>query len=252
VPGIDARVSGRISSFNGIKLSPDFPWRVGFINSRKAWVYSAPSRKTKFRIGKVSRYTPFRVLETVTKGNRHFFRFDENAWLSSIDVRVQATAPVPKEVTSNEKWIDVDTKEQIITAYEGNTPVYVSLASTGRDGPSHTTPGKFRIWAKVAAIAMDNTDEQLEEDLIIDAGIIEERKLYSLHDVPWAQFFFENYAMHGVYWHDGYGNRRSHGCVNLSPIDARWFFDWTEPHLPDGWWAIHSSSSWQGTLVQVR
>ena len=28
---------------------------------------------------------------------------------------------------------------------------------------------------------------------------------------------------------------RSHGCVNLSPADARWLFGFTEPKLPDGW-----------------
>ena len=97
---------------------------------------------------------------------------------------------------------------------------------------------------------MDNTDEELEEGL--DAGIEEGGRLYSLHDVPWAQFFFENFGLHGVYWHDRFGNRRSHGCVNLAPIDARWIFDWTKPRLPDGWWAIHTSAGEKGTLVRVR
>ena len=99
---------------------------------------------------------------------------------------------------------------------------------------------------------MDNTDEELEEELV-DAGTSEEeRHLYSLHDVPWTQFFFEDYALHGVYWHDRFGNRRSHGCVNLSPTDARWFYNWTEPRQPPGWWAIHASVNDEGTLVRVR
>jgi len=55
-----------------------------------------------------------------------------------------------------------------------------------------------------------------------------------------------------VYWHDRFGDRRSHGCVNLSPIDARWFYEWTEPNVPDGWWAIHSATPTEGTVVRVR
>ncbi|MCS6911273.1 MAG: L,D-transpeptidase, partial [Anaerolineales bacterium] len=31
---------------------------------------------------------------------------------------------------------------------------------------------------------------------------------------------------HGQYWHDGLGYKRSHGCVNLSPLDARWLYNW--------------------------
>ncbi|EFK95834.1 ErfK/YbiS/YcfS/YnhG family protein, partial [sediment metagenome] len=114
----------------------------------------------------------------------------------------------------------------------------------------------YRIWAKVAAIAMDNTEEAIEANEALelaDAGApLEEVNLYSLRDVPWTQFFFESFALHGVYWHDRFGNRRSHGCVNLSPADARWFYEWTEPRVPDGWWAIHPVEKTEGTLVHVR
>jgi hypothetical protein len=27
----------------------------------------------------------------------------------------------------------------------------------------------------------------------------------------------------------------SHGCVNLSALDAKWVYDWTEPVMPAGW-----------------
>jgi lipoprotein-anchoring transpeptidase ErfK/SrfK len=104
---------------------------------------------------------------------------------------------------------------------------------------------------------MDNTDEELEEmdadaGVQEDAGTSEAPHLYSLHDVPWTQFFFENYAIHGVYWHDGFGNRRSHGCINMSPTDAKWLYEWTEPKVPQGWWAIQSSPENRGTLIHVR
>jgi lipoprotein-anchoring transpeptidase ErfK/SrfK len=237
VPRNAAGVSRRVSTFSGIALDNGKIWPVGFVHSKQAWAYSEPKRNSQSRIGKVERYAPFRVLEKTGTGRGRFFRFDKQAWLSARDVRVAANAPLPKDLAIDEKWIDVDTRQQIIVAYEGKTPVYATLISTGRTGHSHTIKGTFRIWAKVAAIAMDNTDEELEETEMVDGGLLEERNLFSLHDVPWTQFFFENYALHGVYWHNGFGNRRSHGCVNMAPIDARWFFNWTEPRLPNGWWA---------------
>jgi hypothetical protein len=56
-------------------------------------------------------------------------------------------------------------------------------------------------------------------------------------------------ALHGTFWHDRFGRRASHGCVNLSMADARWLFDWAPPRLPSGWSAIwpletHFPSLW--------
>lgn len=256
VPRHAAGVTHRISEFEGLALKGGQPWPVGFVNSKKAWSYGEPKKRKAHRIEPIERYTTFTVLETKGKGRRGFVRIGEGVWLSRSDVRVAETAPLPKSHVPGERWIDVHVPQQIVTAYEGETPVYVTLASTGRGGDSRTRKGEFRIWVKVSAIPMDNTDEELEEEdeeeADPDAGVEDDRHLYSLHDVPWTQFFHENYALHGVYWHDRFGNRRSHGCVNLSPIDARWFYDWTRPHVPDGWWAIYATGTDRGTLVRVR
>src|SRR6185312_3014776 len=63
---------------------------------------------------------------------------------------------------------------------------------------------------------------------------------FELRDVPWIQYFASGYALHGAYWHDVFGTPRSHGCVNLSPIDARAVFMWTDPPVPDGWHGINA------------
>jgi hypothetical protein len=254
VPRTHAGIAGRISRHVGTEIKDDTTWPIGFVNAKVAWVYDSPKRSKKSRIGKVERYEAFHAIEESGVGRKKFIRFDEGAWLLKKDVRVVTEAPPPEGLDANEKWIDVDTNQQIITAYVGSKPVYITMVSSGRVGPSHTVKGAYRIWVKVSAIAMDNTDEELEEPVEgeADAGPLDDRKLYSLHDVPWVQFFFESYGLHGVYWHDRFGNRRSHGCVNLAPTDARWFFNWTEPKVPDGWWAIHTSPSDRGTLVRVR
>jgi len=257
IPRDAAGISGRISQYGGVAIAEGGAWPVGWVNNGNAWSYATPSRDKRHRVRKVERYSPFEVLETVGAGAKRFVRFDDGAWLWGRDVRVARATERPAAVAEGEKWIDVDVSEQVITAYEGDRPVYAAMVSTGRGGASRTVMGEYRIWVKVSAIAMDNTDEELddgaEDGAVADGGLPEEdRHLFSLQDVPWTQFFHENYALHGVYWHDRYGNRRSHGCVNLAPNDARWFYEWTRPRVPDGWWAIHSSDGDRGTLVRVR
>jgi len=256
VPRHAAGITRRISDFEGVALGEDHSLPLGWVNSKKAWTYNEPKRNKKYRLEAIERYETLEVLEVRGKGKRGFVRVDEGIWVRRADVRIAEIAPLPKSYEPGERWVDVNIAEQVVTAYEGETPVYVTLASTGRWGASRTKKGEFRIWVKISAIPMDNTDEELEEeevdDIDLDGGVEDDRHLYSLHDVPWTQFFFESYALHGVYWHNRFGNRRSHGCVNLSPIDARWFFDWTRPFLPDGWWAIYTAKSERGTLVRVR
>ncbi|HYO96439.1 MAG TPA: L,D-transpeptidase, partial [Polyangiaceae bacterium] len=76
---------------------------------------------------------------------------------------------------------------------------------------------------------------------------------FELRDVPWIQYFAAGYALHGAYWHDVFGVPRSHGCVNLSPIDARVVFLWTDPPVPNGWHGINVGADMGvGTAVVIR
>jgi lipoprotein-anchoring transpeptidase ErfK/SrfK len=76
---------------------------------------------------------------------------------------------------------------------------------------------------------------------------------FELRDVPWIQYFASGYALHGAYWHDVFGTPRSHGCVNLAPIDARYVFFWTSPDVPDGWHGINTGDAFgDGTVVRIR
>lgn len=76
---------------------------------------------------------------------------------------------------------------------------------------------------------------------------------FELRDVPWIQYFAAGYALHGAYWHDVFGIPRSHGCINLAPIDAHVVFAWTDPPLPDGWHGINIGKDMgQGTRVFIH
>ena len=117
----------------------------------------------------------------------------------------------PFGVTKDEKWIDIDLSSQTLNAYEGNDLVYTTLVSSGtNDNP--TVTGMFRIWLRFESQTMDGA--RLGYD-------------YYLENVPFVMYFFEDYALHGAYWHNNFGYQMSHGCVNIPPSDAGWLYDWS-------------------------
>lgn len=76
---------------------------------------------------------------------------------------------------------------------------------------------------------------------------------FELRDVPWIQYFAAGYALHGAYWHDVFGTPRSHGCINLAPVDARVVFAWTDPPVPEGWHGINVGPDMgEGTAVYIH
>jgi hypothetical protein len=46
-------------------------------------------------------------------------------------------------------------------------------------------------------------------------------------------YFDGSYSLHGTYWHDLFGYRQSHGCVNLTISDAKYIFEWFNGAEPD-------------------
>lgn len=125
-------------------------------------------------------------------------------------VEVDPTGLRPYGVGPDERWIDVDLNTQTLVAYEGNTPVYNSLISSGTwEYP--TVTGQYRTYMKYET--QDMNGYLLGYD-------------YYLKDVPYVMYFSGDFAIHGAYWHDNFGVPMSHGCVNVNPVDAGWLFDW--------------------------
>jgi len=65
-------------------------------------------------------------------------------------------------------------------------------------------------------------------------------------------YFKGSYALHGAFWHNNFGHKMSHGCVNLAPLDARFVFLWATPTLPQGWHGAWATRDEQGTLVVIH
>jgi lipoprotein-anchoring transpeptidase ErfK/SrfK len=205
----------------------------------RASVVPQPAPKAK---GKDTRVR-FQVVHVLEESGA-YVRVGDGEWMLARDLARPHVVPPPAEVTGkSERWIDVELATQTLVAYEGARPVFATLVSTGRGAlgsESATPPGVHRIWVKIFASDMDNVER---DDL--DAH-------YSLEDVPYVQFFDHAVGLHGTYWHHDFGHVKSHGCVNLAPLDARFLFDFTAPRLPTGWAAAYPSPAEPGTVVRVR
>ena len=207
----------RPTAFRGITLTstPDKPfgWMVYSVRA------SATAGGTAAKDGKLfARYQPITVLEEKTSGELTWYRVGENQWIDQKKVALVFPAPRPAGVAPTDKWIDVNTFEQTLAAYEGDRMVFATLISSGLPQWA-TDPGLFRAFAKVKIAKMSGRE-----------GLAD---YYFLEDVPHATYFNKDMALHAAYWHDKFGFKHSHGCVNLPPADAEWIYNWTTP-APDG------------------
>lgn len=121
------------------------------------------------------------------------------------------TAPAVTPGSSG-RWIDVNVRTQRVTAYEGNRAVYSVPASTGI-ARYPTVLGRFRVYVKLRSTRMTGPG-------------------YDLPNVPYTMYYYKGYAVHGAYWHNNFGHPMSHGCVNLRPSDAKWFFNFASVGTP--------------------
>ncbi len=175
---------------------------------------------------------------------RTYYETSEGWWMRDFDGTVTRPGPPPADLAPGEKWIDVNLTTQSLVAFEGDKPVFATLLSSGRHDDTdkskdhRTVQGSFRIREKHISATMD-------DDGASDGP-------YSIQDVPWIMYFQGGYALHGAFWHSSFGHERSHGCVNLTPHDAKELFGWVGPDLPAGWHSVRATEKNPGTRVIVH
>jgi hypothetical protein len=171
----------------------------------------------------------YRIYDRLTQD--HFF-------LPSYSLRIipdEELAPLSPEVPAEEKSIYVDLESQVMVAYEGDIPVKTSLVASGYKG-TLTPTGIFGTYHKAPSVHM-----------IGGAG---DASNYDLPGVPWVSFFTGNGdAFHGTYWHNDFGDPRSHGCINLPSNIAKFIYLWTLPYIPIGEDYLHLPG--EGTRVEI-
>jgi lipoprotein-anchoring transpeptidase ErfK/SrfK len=114
---------------------------------------------------------------------------------------------------TGEKWIDIDIGDQTLTAYQGDTAIrYFSISSGSARYP--TVQGTFYTYSRTELQDMSGGSEAAGD-------------YYYQPDVPWVQYFFEGYAIHGAYWHNQFGTPIGHGCINMRVDESQWLYEWT-------------------------
>ncbi|HEV2128377.1 MAG TPA: L,D-transpeptidase [Thermomicrobiales bacterium] len=123
--------------------------------------------------------------------------------------------------------IVIDISEQKLTAYQGNQVILETLVSTGL-APNETEIGAFHVRMKFPAQDMAGFTDSSGEVISVGSAEGEGRgESYSVEDVPNVLYInYDAEALHGAYWHNKFGQRMSHGCINL-PLDvAAFIYQW--------------------------
>jgi hypothetical protein len=213
---VSSRVSVPHSYLGGIELyrtpNHSFGWILPF----------APSLETKSSPGytpddftghTLNQYQMVQVYATQIVDNVEWDLVAPDEWVEGRFIGRVIPNTIPPEGVTNGRWIEVNLEEQTLAVYDQSKLIFATLIATGMD-PFFTKPGLFQIQKKLDSTPMSGTFAEDRSDY------------YYLEDVPWTMYYDHARALHGAYWRTAFGFPQSHGCINLSPPDAHWLFDW--------------------------
>ena len=200
-----------VSSFTGYVLPGAMPQQYFY-----AWAldYVYPSRVPggdgDRSFPRVNRHDRLNVYSYQFLDGHVWYQVGSDQWLHQFDVAMVLPLQTVPEGVNTQLWISIDLYEQVLILYDGITPIFATLTSTGLPRWP-TNEGVFNITYRTPRTQMS-------------LGTVGD-DFYLLEEVPWTMYFDDNIALHGTYWHDYFGYRRSHGCVNLSITDAKWIYE---------------------------
>ena len=178
---------------------------------------------------KLLRYTFVEIYDAVL-GDADWLWYDigNGRWIKQTYFSIVDVNPRPEDIGEDQFWVEVDLYEQTFAAYEGDQMVYATLISSGLNRWP-TREGLYQVEQRYEAYKMSGAEGRSD--------------YYFLEDIPYIMYFdlFNGIALHGTYWHDRFGYKHSHGCVNMSILDAEWAFNWSAAAPNDLWVWVHSS-----------
>lgn len=158
----------------------------------------------------IERYTRVNIFATAEVDGWEWYLVGPEKWIRQTNVARVLMIDRPSEVKG--RWFAVDLFEQVMVAYEDDMPIFATLVSSGlEDWP--TNEGTFNVYSRQRNGHMSGAEGGPD--------------FYSLENVPYVMYYDSAISLHGTYWHDGFGYRHSHGCVNLTITDAHWAFTWS-------------------------
>ena len=237
------------SKFKGVELGTDWKLPMGFVFGANKSISTYTIDDDGKAIKPAKTYDHFAAIQLTGKEQDfrgvNYAETSDGSWVKRSQIRQTSPGALPVDLKPNERWIDVNLTTQTLVAFEGERPVYATLISSGRESKikdkDHRTPtGEWRVREKHITTTMDG-DGTAAGDLP-----------YSIEDVPYVMYYFRSYATHAAFWHANYGSQMSHGCVNLSPLDAKYVFFFADPPLPKGWHGVHATDASPGSRIVVH
>lgn len=239
--------------FHGVKLEGEVTLPIAFVRRKDCDLYAKVGDRFELTSGKAKRLSWFMITsETAEFEGKKYLHVKPGSALgdggaAGPDVWVREGSNVGVAAVSDKKpflkneakvgnktWVDISIFSGTLVAYEDDKPVYATLIAPGRGGApieghdvlstASTPTGTFRVDGKFKTATMvSSTDSNIVHD-----------------SVQWVMNFHGPHALHGAYWHDGWGELKSGGCVNLSPLDSQYIFNWSEPRIPKDWYGMRS------------
>ncbi len=149
--------------------------------------------------------------------------------------RIPPEALTPISPGHPDKRLQINIGDQTLTCFEGSRDVFHTRIASGVYGMG-TPLGEFHVLY------------QRHTRRMVGGG---DNDRYDLPGVPFPVYFtWRGVAIHGTYWHNDYGRRHSHGCINVTSEAARWIFRWIEPHVEYGTYTLRTPPG-EGTRVVV-
>jgi lipoprotein-anchoring transpeptidase ErfK/SrfK len=136
------------------------------------------------------------------------------------DLSIKYAASQTVEVQPYAKWFVADVTTKRMYAYEGTTLVRSFLVSAGAPR-TPTVLGKYAIYTKYKSQDMSGNNA--------------DGSRYFQPAVPYVNYFYGGYAIHGNYWRPDswFGNiNSSHGCIGVTVSDGAWIYNWAAVGTP--------------------
>jgi lipoprotein-anchoring transpeptidase ErfK/SrfK len=202
---------------------------TGVVGSAEANVRAAPTTESAV-VGTVAPGTPIQVItwvpgERVLDVNETWAEIGPGQYVySAMLLKPTPNHPPPVTRTFAGHWIDANLTQQVLTAYDGTTPVFWAVMSSGAPGTA-TDPGVQRILRRVANETMSSATLSVPVEIP-----------YYLTNVLWTQYFTTyGAAIHDNWWkgvgspyYSPFGVPTSHGCIGLPEPDALKFWNWAQ------------------------
>lgn len=201
----------------------------GRINNDGVPVLAEPRSETKI-LGKFNTSNRVKVLSIKKGDGRIWYQIDggqyPGAYVDSEYVSAIAQPSIvtklilPKQVKIGDYWVDVNLRNMVMTLYSYDQVIMATYVSIGIDD-TPTIIGSYNVWLKYTKDGMKSAVNTIHHQ-------------YDLANVPWVMYYYGSYSIHGTYWHDNFGTKKSAGCTNATQGDSKYIFDLTGPKIGEG------------------